>query len=267
MLKDMEDYFIVAGRKFKSRLILGTGKFASNAATKDAVEAGGCDIVTVALKRIDANPGAGCEDILDGVDANKCMILPNTSGAMNADEAVRIARLGRAAGLGDFIKLEIHPDPNYLLPDPIETLKATETLVKEGFKVMAYMNADGALAARLQDAGAAALMPLGAPIGSNMGIRNAEQIAIIIENARLPVVIDAGLGLPSHAAQAMEMGADAVMVNTAIATAADPARMAHAFKLAVEAGRAAFVAGGRWRGSWESLAASPTSPLTAFLEE
>ena len=190
-----------------------------------------------------------------------------TYASLFNDEAVRIARLGRAAGLGDFIKLEIHPDPNYLLPDPIETLKATETLVKEGFKVMAYMNADGALAARLQDAGAAALMPLGAPIGSNMGIRNAEQIAIIIENARLPVVIDAGLGLPSHAAQAMEMGADAVMVNTAIATSADPARMAHAFKLAVEAGRAAYVAGGRWRGSWESLAASPTSPLTAFLEE
>ena len=265
----MEDYFTVAGRNFSSRLIIGTGKFASNEITREAVEAAGSDMVTVALKRVDAAPTEKDSDILDGVDASKCMILPNTSGAMNAEEAVRIARLGRAAGLGDFVKLEIHPDPNYLLPDPIETLRATEILVKEGFHVMAYMNADGALAMRLQDAGAAALMPLGAPIGSNLGVRNAEQIAIIIETASLPVVVDAGLGLPSHAAQAMEMGADAVMVNTAIATASSPREMARAFRLAVEAGRAAYLCGAVCGGAASSVApkASPTSPLTAFLDE
>lgn len=263
----MKDIFSIGGREFSSRLILGTGKFASNKTMVESLAAGGAELVTVALRRIDANRAEAEDDILEGLDTSKYTVLPNTSGAMNADEAARIARLGRAAGFGDLVKLEIHPDPNYLLPDPIETLRATEILAREGFKVLPYMNADGALAMRLRDAGAAALMPLGSPIGSGLGIRAAEQIAIIIENADLPVIIDAGLGAPSHAAEALEMGADAVMVNTAVATAADPVAMARAFKLAVEAGRTAFLAGGASRTQTEALKASPTSPLTAFLGE
>src|SRR5712675_1941532 len=253
----------IADREFASRLLVGTGKFASNEVMRDALAASGTQIVTVALRRADLS---GRKDpfanILEFIDAKKYLLLPNTSGAMNADEAVRLARLAVAAGLPKWVKLEIHPDPRYLLPDPVETLAAAETLVKEGFTVLPYINADPVLAKRLQDVGVATVMPLGSPIGSNRGIQTRDQIRIIIEQANVPVVVDAGLGAPSHAAEALEMGADAVLVNTAIAVAADPNRMAVAFKMAVEAGRAAFESG---PGS-SSDVASPTSPLTAFLD-
>ena len=262
MYKD--DKLTIGGREFSSRLFLGTGKFSSPQVMRDALAQSGASVATVALKR--ANLGGGSDasaDIAEWLEPDKYLVLPNTSGAVNADEAVRIARLGRAAGFGDFVKLEIHPDPNYLLPDPVETLKAAEILAKEGFKVMAYMNADPVLAMRLQDAGAAALMPLGAPIGTNRGLETRAQIEIIIEQADLPVVVDAGIGLPSHAAQAMEIGADAVLVNTAIAAASNPVEMARAFSLAVRAGRAA-----RFSGAAARLSrASATSPLTGFLDE
>lgn len=231
---------------------------------RDALEASGTEIVTVALRRADLtgkhDPYA---DILQFIDPAKYLLLPNTSGAMNAAEAIRLARLAATAGLPKWVKLEIHPDPTYLLPDPVETLKAAEILVAEGFTVLPYINADPVLAKRLQDAGAATVMPLGSPIGSNRGIETRRQIEIIIEQAIVPVVIDAGLGAPSHAAEALEMGADAVLVNTAIAVAADPVRMARAFKAAVEAGRAAYEIGLADR----SDSASPTSPLTTFLYE
>src|SRR3989449_504555 len=254
---------VIAGRIFRSRLILGTGKFSSPEAMRDALEASGAEIVTVALRRADLS---GKKDpfanILEFIDRKRFPLLPNASGAMNAEEAVRLARLAAAAGLPKWIKLEIHPDPRYLLPDPVETLKAAEMLIQEGFTVLPYINADPVLAKRLQDAGAATVMPLGSPIGSNRGLQARDQIRIIIEQATVPVVVDAGLGAPSHAAEAMEMGADAVLVNTAIAVASNPNRMANAFKLAVEAGRAAFECG--LANSQET--ASATSPLTAFLE-
>ena len=242
---------------------MGTGKFSSPEAMRDALDASGAEIVTVALRRADLS---GRKDpfanILEFIDTSRFLLLPNTSGAMNADEAVRLARLAAAAGLPKWIKLEIHPDPRYLLPDPVETLKAAEMLVKEGFTVLPYINADPVLAKRLQDAGTATVMPLGSPIGSNRGIQTRDQIRIIIEQATVPVVVDAGLGAPSHAAEAMEMGADAVLVNTAVAVASDPNRMATAFKWAVAAGRAAFECG---LGASQETA-SATSPLTAFLE-
>src|SRR5262245_60706934 len=253
----------IAGRTFRSRLILGTGKFSSPQAMRDALEASGAEMVTVALRRADLT---GRKDpfanILEFIDTDRFLLLPNTSGAMTAEEALRLARLAAAAGLPKWIKLEIHPDPRYLLPDPIETLKGTELLVKEGFTVLPYINADPVLAKRLQDAGAATVMPLGSPIGSNRGIQTRDQIRIIIEQAVVPVVVDAGLGAPSHAAEAMEMGADAVLVNTAIAVASDPNRMAMAFKIAVEAGRTACECG----LPATSETAEPTSPLTAFLD-
>src|SRR5256884_1612484 len=254
---------MIAGRIFRSRLILGTGKFSSPEAMRDALEASGAELVTVALRRADLS---GKKDpfanILEFIDPNKYLLLPNTSGAMNAEEAVRLARLACAAGLPKWVKLEIHPDPRYLLPDPVETLKAAEMLVNEGFTVLPYINADPVLAKRLQEIGAATVMPLGSPIGSNRGIQTRDQIRIIIEQATVPVVVDAGLGAPSHAAEAMEMGADAALVNTAIAVAGDPIRMAVAFKMAIEAGRAAFEIG--LAGQLDT--ASATSPLTAFLE-
>lgn len=253
---------VIAGRKFRSRLVLGTGKFSSPEVMREALEASGTELVTVALRRADLS---GRKDpfanILEFIDSDKYLLLPNTSGAITAEEAVRLARLAVSAGLPKWIKLEIHPDPRYLLPDPIETLKAAEMLVNEGFTVLPYINADPVLAKRLQEAGVATVMPLGSPIGSNRGIQTRDQIRIIIEQATVPVVIDAGLGAPSHAAEAMEMGADAVLVNTAIAVAADPHRMSIAFQMAVEAGRAAFESG---LGSSQDIA-SPTSPLTAFL--
>ena len=252
----------IAGREFSSRLLVGTGKFSSNESMAAALDASGTEIVTVALRRADlTGKGDPFANILDFIDPKKYLLLPNTSGAMNADEAVRLARLAAAAGLPKWVKLEIHPDPRYLLPDPIETLKAAEILVREGFTVLPYINADPVLAKRLQDVGTATVMPLGSPIGSNRGIETRAQIEIIIEQATVPVVVDAGLGAPSQAAEALEMGADAVLVNTAIAIAADPARMAVAFKKAVEAGRDAFETG---LGSRISTA-SGTSPLTGFL--
>ena len=253
----------IGGRSFSSRLILGTGKFSSSEAMRDALAASGTELVTVALRRADLT---GRKDpfanILEFIDPKRYLLLPNTSGAMNAEEAVRLARLAVAAGLPKWVKLEIHPNPRYLLPDPIETFKAAETLVKEGFTVLPYINADPVLAKRLQDIGVATVMPLGSPIGSNRGLQTRDQIRIIIEQATVPVVVDAGLGTPSHAAEAMEMGADAVLVNTAIAIASDPNRMSVAFRMAVEAGRAAFESG---LASPED-AASATSPLTAFLD-
>ncbi|HOW68379.1 MAG TPA: thiazole synthase [Candidatus Paceibacterota bacterium] len=254
----------IADRQFHSRLMVGTGKFAAPELMRDALAASGTEIVTVALRRADLSgerdPFA---NILDFIDPRKYLILPNTSGAINASEAVRLARLAAAAGLPKWVKLEIHPDPRYLLPDPIETLHAAEQLVKEGFIVLPYINADPVLAKRLQESGTATVMPLGSPIGSHRGVETREQIRIIIEQATVPVVVDAGLGVPSHAAEAMELGADAVLVNTAIAVCADPCRMAAAFKQAVEAGRTAFEVG---PSSPQGLA-SATSPLTAFLDQ
>jgi len=254
---------VIAGREFSSRLLLGTGKFASNELMRDALAASGTEIVTVALRRADLSGNHDpFANILDFVDPEKYLLLPNTSGAMNAEEAVRLARLAVSAGLPKWVKLEIHPDPQYLLPDPIETLRATEILASEGFNVLPYINADPVLAKRLEDAGAATVMPLGSPIGSNRGLETRAQIAIIVEQARVPVIVDAGLGAPSHAAEAMEIGADAVLINTAIAVAEDPIAMARAFKMAVEAGRAAREAG---LPAQEDNAV-PTSPLTAFLQ-
>src|ERR1700733_12125644 len=254
---------VIAGREFRSRLILGTGKFPSPEAMRDALAASGTEMVTVALRRADlSGKNDPFANILEFIDPKNYLLLPNTSGAMNADEAVRLARLAVAAGLPKWVKLEIHPDPRYLLPDPIETFKAAEILVKEGFTVLPYINADPVLAKRLQDIGVATVMPLGSPIGSNRGVQTRDQIRIIIEQATVPVVVDAGLGAPSHAAEAMEMGADAVLVNTAIAVAADPVRMAEAFKAAVEAGRAAYEIGVTPRRK----EADATSPLTGFLE-
>lgn len=244
----------IAGRTFRSRLFGGTGKFSSPQIMKAALDASGCEMVTVALRRVDLNdPG---DDIMSVLDRERYLFLPNTSGARDAKEAVRLANLARASGGGNWLKLEVTPDPRTLLPDPIETLKATEELVQDGFIVLPYINADPILALRLQDAGAAAVMPLGSPIGTNQGVLTKFQIEIIIEQARVPVVVDAGLGAPSHAAEAMEMGADAVLVNTAIAVAGDPVKVAAAFAKAVEAGREAYEAGlGAVRRE-----ASPSSP-------
>ncbi len=255
---------VIADRTFDSRLFLGTGKFSSNESMRDALEASGTQIVTVALRRADLKNGKDpYANILEYIDSEKYLLLPNTSGAMNAEEAVRLARLAAAAGLPKWVKLEIHPDPTYLLPDPIETLKAAEQLVKEGFTVLPYINADPVLAKRLQEVGTATVMPLGAPIGSNKGIATRDQIRIIVEQAIVPVVVDAGIGVPSHAVEAMELGADAVLVNTAIAIASDPVRMAIAFKKAVEAGREAYELG--LPDVMDQ--ASATSPLTGFLDQ
>ena len=254
----------IAGREFASRLLVGTGKFASNELMRDALEASGTEIVTVALRRADLS---GKKDpfanILEFIDPKRFLLLPNTSGARNAEEAVRLARLALTAGLPNWVKLEIHPDPRYLLPDGVETLAAAEILVKEGFVVLPYINADPVLAKRLQDVGTATVMPLGSPIGSNRGIETRAQIKIIIEQATVPVVVDAGLGAPSQAAEALEMGADAVLVNTAVAIASDPSRMAQAFRKAVEAGREAYEIGLAEARS----TASATSPLTSFFSE
>jgi thiazole synthase len=257
------DPLTIAGRSFHSRLLLGTGKFSSNTCMESALDASGTEIVTVALRRADLS---GAKDpyanILEFIDPKRYLLLPNTSGAMNAEEAIRLARLARAAGISDWVKLEIHPDPRYLLPDPVETLKAAEVLVKEGFKVLPYIHADPVLARRLEDVGTVTVMPLGSPIGSNRGLRTRDQIEIILEQCSIPVVVDAGIGAPSHAAEAMEMGAAAVLVNTAIAVAADPARMARAFRKAVEAGRDAHLLG----LAPSTNTASATSPLTSFLK-
>jgi thiazole synthase len=255
------DPLMIAGRRFSSRLMIGTGKFPSAAALRAAIEASGSEIVTVALRRVDLSSPEDA-GILSAIDPEKQLILPNTSGARDAAEAVRLARLARAAGLEPWVKLELTPEPRYLLPDPIETLKAAEMLVKDGFVVLPYIQADPVLAKRLEEAGTATVMPLGAPIGSNRGLKTRDMIRIIIEQANVPVVVDAGLGAPSHAAEAMEMGADAVLVNTALADAVDHGAMARAFAMATEAGRLAFRAGlGPVRDTSEA-----SSPLTGFLD-
>ncbi len=253
------DKLVIAGKEFSSRLFVGTGKFSSGEIMKDAVVASETKMVTVALRRVDMdNPQS---DILSFLDFSQYQFLPNTSGARTAEEAVKIARLCRAIKGETWIKLEVTPEPRYLLPDSLETLKATEILVKEGFTVLPYMQADPLLAKRLEEVGASTVMPLGAPIGSNRGLTTKESIEIIIEQATIPVVVDAGIGAPSHAALAMEMGADAVLVNTAIAVADNPVDMAKAFKKAVEAGREAFLAG---MGS-VSKQANASSPLERTL--
>jgi thiazole synthase len=254
------DPLVIAGRAFRSRLLVGTGKFSSHAVMRDALEASGADIVTVALRRVDlSRTGEG--DILDFVDPQRYLLLPNTSGATTAEEAVRLARLARAGGMPAFVKLEVTPDPRYLAPDPIETLRAAEMLVADGFTVLPYCSADPVLCRRLEESGCATVMPLGSWIGSNKGLRTRDAVEIIIEQAGVPVVVDAGLGVPSDAAEAMEIGADAVLVNTAIAIADDPVAMARAFALATEAGRIARLAG---RGAPRNEA-SASSPLTGFL--
>jgi len=255
------DELVIAGRKFHSRLLVGTGKFASSEVMAEAVEASGTEIVTVALRRVDIENEN--DDMLAALDRSKYLLLPNTSGARNAGEAIRLAKLARAATGINWVKLEVTPDPYYLLPDGVETLKAAEALVADGFVVLPYINADAILSRKLEDAGTATVMPLASPIGSNRGLKTRATLEIIIEQANVPVVVDAGLGLPSHAADAMEMGADAVLVNTAIATAAEPAGMAGAFKLAVQAGRTAYLCG----AAVQSSRASASSPLTGFLRD
>ncbi|MBO5244082.1 MAG: thiazole synthase [Muribaculaceae bacterium] len=251
----------LGGREFHSRLFVGTGKFSSNRLMLDAVLASGSEMITVAMKRIDMEHEED-DDMLRHINRDHVQFLPNTSGVRDAQEAIMAARLARDCFGTDFIKLEIHPDPKYLLPDPVETLKATEVLAKEGFKVLPYIQADPVLCKRLEDVGTAAVMPLGAPIGTNKGLRTVDMLEIIIAETRVPVVIDAGLGAPSHAAAALEMGADAVLVNTAIAVAGNPVEMAIAFKEAVIAGRRAYLAG---LGT-VSHTAEATSPLTSFLD-
>ena len=255
------DKLTIADRTFDSRLLVGTGKFSSPQVMAQALDASGAEIVTVALRRVDIDNPA--DDTLREIDRERFLLLPNTSGARTAEEAIRLARLARAATGIEGLKLEVTPDPYYLLPCPIETLKAAEVLVKEGFVVLPYINADPILAKRLQDVGTATVMPLGSPIGSNQGLKTRASLEIIIEQSNVPVVVDAGLGLPSHVAEAMEIGADAVLVNTAIATAGDPVAMAVAFKLATEAGRRAFVAGPRA----PAPNAEASSPLTGFLRD
>lgn len=254
-----QDQLVIAGRSFTSRLLVGTGKFRSHAVMRDALLASGSELVTVALRRVDFSR-AGEGDVLDFVPPGM-VLLPNTSGAVDADEAVRLARLGRAATSADLVKLEVTPDPRTLAPDPIETLKAAERLVAEGFTVLPYCSADPVLCRHLEEAGCATVMPLGAWIGSNRGLRTRDAIEVIVAQAHVPVVVDAGLGVPSDAAEAMEVGADAVLVNTAIAVAADPVVMARAFALATRAGRLGYLAG---RGDVLEVAAA-SSPLTGFL--
>jgi thiazole synthase len=264
--QDVFDPLVIAGRSFRSRLIAGTGKFASGAVMAKSLEATGTGLVTVALRRVDLEAPEG-EDILDYLDRTQYLLMPNTSGAADADEAVRLARLARAAEITDedgrcWIKLEVTPDPRYLLPDPVETLRAAEMLVADGFVVLPYIGADPVLAKRLEDAGCATVMPLGSWIGSNRGLRTRDAVEIIIDAASVPVVVDAGLGAPSHATEAMEIGCDAVLVNTALATAREPIEIAHAFRIAVEAGRRGYLAGLPATGG-----ASASSPLTGFLRD
>jgi thiazole synthase len=255
------DLLVIAGVEFESRLLVGTGKFTSPQVMARALEVSGTQLVTTALRRVDLqDPG---DSLLSVLDLSRYRLLPNTSGARDAREAVRLARLARAAGGHNWIKLEVTPEPNHLLPDPVETLEAARMLVDEQFVVLPYINADPVLARKLEQVGCATVMPLAAPIGTGRGLKNRDQIGIIIEQSTVPVVVDAGLGLPSHAAEAMELGADAVLVNTAIAIAEDAEQMARAFRLGTEAGRLAYLAG----PASESIVARPSSPLTGFLYE
>ena len=257
----MKDSLVIGGRSFSSRLFAGTGKFSSGETMGACLAASGTELVTVALKRVrlDAEEDA----ILSHLNEERYQLMPNTSGARTAEEAVLAARLGREALATNWVKVEIHPDPKYLMPDPVETLRACEELAKDDFIVLPYVHADPVLCKRLEEVGVAAVMPLGSPIGSNRGLKAKTFLEIIIEQSALPVVVDAGIGSPSHAAEAMEMGADAVLGNTALAVAKDPVRMGEAFRKAVEAGRTARLAGlGAALGR-----AEPSSPLTAFLQE
>ena len=257
----MNDILEIGDRKFTSRLFVGTGKFPSPEVMQEAIKASESQMITVAMKRVNMMNEA-TDDMLTHINREHVQLLPNTSGVRNAKEAVLAAQMSREIFETNFIKLEIHPDPKYLMPDPIETLKATEELAKDGFIVLPYIQADPVLCKLLEEAGTAAVMPLAAPIGTNKGLVTREMLEIIIEQSSVPVVVDAGLGAPSHAAEAMEMGADAVLVNTAIAVAGDPVLMAKAFSDAVRAGRDAFNAG---LGT-VSRSAQATSALTAFLD-
>lgn len=254
------DTFKIGGKELNSRLFIGTGKFPSKQIVPEVIEAAGTKVITMALRRVDI--GSKEENILDYIPKD-CILLPNTSGARTAEEAVRIARLAREMGCGDWVKIEVISDQKYLLPDNYETLKATEILAAEGFHVFPYMNPDLYVARQLVDAGAAAVMPLGAPIGTNRGIRTKEMTQILIDEIKIPVIVDAGIGKPSDASQAMEMGADAVLVNTAIATAGDPILMAKAFNYATQAGRIAYCSK---LGKVSELARA-SSPLTGFLRK
>ena len=256
----MNDKPLKLGNKvFTNRLLTGTGKFAANSQIPEMLQASGSQLITVALRRIDI--GSSTENILDFIPKD-VTLLPNTSGARTAAQAVRIARIAREAGCGDFIKIEVITDAKYLMPDNYETLKATETLAAEGFVVLPYVLPDLPLAKRLESAGAAAVMPLGAPIGTNRGLETKPLLQMLIDSCELPIIVDAGLGVPSHAAAAMEMGADAVLVNTAIATSNDPIVMGRAFDLAVQAGRMAYLA----EAGAQSITAKASSPLTGFLD-
>ncbi len=250
---------VIAGKSFNSRLFVGTGKFGSNKEMEAAILESESELVTVALKRVKTNEE---DDLLTHLKHERINLLPNTSGVRTAKEAVLAAELSREAFGTNWLKLEIHPEPKYLMPDPIETLKATEELAKKGFIILPYIHADPVLCKHLEDAGASAVMPLGAPIGSNKGVRTRDFIEIIIDQSNLPVIVDAGLGAPSHAAEAMEMGADAVLVNTAIAINQNPVKMAEAFKWAVRSGRMAFEAG----NNQVFNTAQASSPLTSFLD-
>lgn len=256
----MDDVLKIGGQELSSRLFLGTGKFSSNKLVPEAVHSSGAQVVTVALRR--ADPAYAEEDVAAFVPKN-CIMMPNTSGARNAAEAVRIARLARAAGYGNWVKIEVITDNRYLLPDNFATIEATEILAAEGFIVLPYMSPDLVAAKKLAEAGAAAIMPLGAPIGSNRGLKTKELVRILIDEIDLPIIVDAGIGRPSEAAEAMEMGAAAVLVNTAVAMAGDPVAMARAFGLAVDAGRTAYLAG---PGATQQYA-SASSPLTGFLND
>ncbi|KKM10263.1 thiazole synthase [Clostridiales bacterium PH28_bin88] len=254
----MEDKLVLGGREIANRLLLGTGKFPSKTMIPEVIKRSGSQVVTMALRRVDFDSPQ--ENVLNYIPQD-CILLPNTSGARNAEEAVRIARIARAAGCGNWVKIEVITDNKYLLPDNYETIKATEVLAREGFVVLPYMSPDLMVAKRLQDAGAAAVMPLGAPIGSNRGLKTRELIRILIDEIEVPIIVDAGIGKPSEAAEAMEMGAAAVLVNTAIATAGDPVLMAEAFSMAVKAGRQAYLA----RPGLTREYAEASSPLTGFL--
>lgn len=255
----MEDTLIIGGVKLENRLFVGTGKYADHQEMGRAITASGSQVVTVALRRVELE---GSEDNIVNEIPDTVTLMPNTSGARNAEEAIRIARLAKACGMGNWIKIEVISDQKYLLPDNAETIKATEVLAKEGFVVLPYMSPDLMAAKRMQEAGAAAVMPLGAPIGTNRGIRMKEMIRILIDELDVPIIVDAGIGKPSEAAEAMEMGAAAVLVNTAIATAQDPVRMAQAFDYAVKAGRIGYLAG---LGPTSVDQAHASSPLTGFL--
>lgn len=254
----MNDPIIIGGVELTSRLFIGTGKYSRNTLIPEVIVSSGAQVITVALRRVD--PNGGTENIMNHIPGHMTL-LPNTSGARTAEEAVRIARLARAAGLGNWVKIEVIKDQKYLLPDNLETIRATEILAAEGFVVLPYMSPDLSVALRLRDVGAAAVMPLGAPIGTNRGLRTKELVRILIEEVELPIIVDAGIGKPSEAAEAMEMGASAVLLNTAIATARDPLVMAEAFREAISAGRKAYLAG---LGPVEAGAVA-SSPLTGFL--